>query len=280
MRLDAHAGRNVSRWAPILMYHSAAPSQSRGFRRFAIPAELLEEHARFLHEHGYRSLTVSGLVDAMAQRSAPSLDKTVVLTFDDGFEDFHTTALPILQKYGLTATLYVVTGCVGGGARWLAGVGEGDRRMLSWSQIAEIADAGVEVGAHTVTHAALDAIPFFQAREEIRVSKQMLEQQLAMEVRSFAYPFGFYTRAVRDAVEESGFDSACAVGYAMCTSANDRFTLSRHIAPGDATVDEIAALLAGRTPLPVFYNRARSVTWKMVRGAVRGVRRRAASWSV
>ncbi|MFI5013265.1 MAG: polysaccharide deacetylase family protein [Hyphomicrobiales bacterium] len=255
---------------PLLMYHSVSSGASRGFRPFAVTPERFEEQVRFIRDSGYESLTVSGLVEAMGRADIGLPEKCLVITFDDGLEDFYTAVLPILTEYGLTATLYVVTGYIGGTARWLAGAAEGDRKMLSWSQIVEISSLGVEIGAHTVTHPALDAIPLAEARREIFNCKRVLEDRLGAKMRSFAYPFGYYDRAVRTLVEEAGFDSACAVHYAMSSPRDNRFALSRHIVRHDAGADEVGAVLAGRAPLvPLLYDRARSNAWKLLRHAMK-----------
>jgi peptidoglycan/xylan/chitin deacetylase (PgdA/CDA1 family) len=251
---------------PILMYHSISPTASRQFRQFAVPPDQLEEHLRYMRENGYESMTVTGLMEALRQPQASLPVRSLVLTFDDGLEDFFTAAFPLLVKYAMVATLYIVTGYVGGRARWLARTGEGDRKMLNWSQIAEINRAGMEIGAHTTTHPMLDSIPLADARREICESKHELEDRLGERVLSFAYPFGSYDGAVCKLVEEAGYDSACAVHYAMCTRRDDRFALSRHIVRRDARGPDVGALLAGRAPLaPLLYDRARSNAWKMWR---------------
>lgn len=257
---------------PILMYHSISSSASSEFRAFSALAEHFEEHISFIQERGYRFWTVSGLLDAL-KRDPEVAQNAVVITFDDGFQDFYSAALPVLMKHGATATLYVVTGSVGGTSTWLLKSGEGSRRMLDWRQLTEIRDLGIEIGAHTITHPQLDCIPASQAKEEITGSKHALEDKLGIAVRSFAYPYGFYNKPVRGFVDEAGYDCACAVRYAMSSAADDRFALSRHIVRHGAGDMRIGALLEGRPPLlPLMVDRARSRIGKFVRQAVYGVR--------
>ncbi len=266
------AQKNHKKMFPILMYHSISSNSSSQFRPFAALAEHFEEHISFIQERGYRFWTVSGLLDAL-KRDPEVAQTAVVITFDDGFEDFYSAALPILMRHGATATLYVVTGSVGGTSTWLLKSGEGSRRMLDWRQLTEIRDLGIEIGAHTFTHPQLDCIPASQAKEEITGSKHALEDKLGIAVRSFAYPYGFYNKPVRSLVDEAGYDSACAVRYAMSSAADDRFALSRHIVRHGAGDMQIGALLEGRPPLlPLMVDRARSRIGKFVRQAVYGVR--------
>ncbi|MGP0093337.1 MAG: polysaccharide deacetylase family protein [Xanthobacteraceae bacterium] len=265
MQLDAGRGAAT---VPILMYHSISTGGSRGFRRFAVAPRLFEEHVRVMRDQGHATLSVGDLVEHRISGAAP-LRRPVVLTFDDGFDDFYTAAMPILTKYNVAATLYVVSGCVGATSRWLAR--EGNRAMLSWSRLAELRKLGIEIGAHTMTHKALDTIPAAEARAEIEGSKRDLEDRLGEPVTSFAYPFGFYSKRVREMVIAAGFTSACAVRYGSSPLHDDRFALARHIARHDASAEDIGAILAGRSPAAaLLYDRARSNAWKLVRQAWHG----------
>jgi peptidoglycan/xylan/chitin deacetylase (PgdA/CDA1 family) len=254
---------------PILMYHSISDGCAPRFRRFAVSPHAFRAHARFLSAHGFQSLTVSELVAALDGEAALPA-KPVVLTFDDGFADFHEAALPILVEFGLTATLYVVSGRVGRTSSWLAGIGEGERRLVGWEQLDEISRSGIEIGAHSVTHAALDLLPLEAAKEEIAVSKRDLEDRLGTRIASFAYPFGYHNGDVRGLVEDQGYASACAVRYAMSSPADDRFALARHIALDGWDRETLSGVLAGHPPmLPNFYDQTRSSAWRAVRQSVR-----------
>ena len=131
--------------------------------------------------------------------------RPIVLTFDDGFQDFHTQALPLLKKFGFTATLYITTGFIGETSRWLAEGGDGQRPMLNVAQIQEIAASNIEIGAHTHTHPMLDMLPQKQVVEEVERPKAILEDALGAPVESFAYPFGYYSDAVKRAVVSSPY---------------------------------------------------------------------------
>jgi peptidoglycan/xylan/chitin deacetylase (PgdA/CDA1 family) len=223
---------------------------------------------RYLSEQGFQTLTVSGLIEAMSGLVAMPR-KPVVLTFDDGFADFYEAALPVLQQYGQTATLYVVSGAVGKASTWLDSIGEGARPMVNWSNLVEIQKCGIEIGAHTVTHAALDLLPAAAVKDEIVNSKRMLEDGLGRPVLSFAYPFGYQNAAARDAVKSAGYSSACAVRYKMCTLQDDWFALPRHIALDSWDSKTFAAVLEGRPQrLPNFLDRTRSHAWRAARRAV------------
>lgn len=223
------------------MYHSVASESSGGFQPWTVAPGLLSEHLAALDDAGYRGITLSEYVD-----QGPC-DGTVVLTFDDGFRDFHEHVLPRLVERGWSATAYVPTAYVGSTSRWLAGKGEGRRAVMNWSQLAEVQSAGIEIGSHSRTHCQLDLIRSpYRLLAETRESRLELEDRLQCGVRSFAYPFGYRNRRVRAAVRDAGYDSACAVRdlpdqhadpYAIC-----RFTV-RH----DMAAPQVLAMLSRRS---------------------------------
>jgi peptidoglycan/xylan/chitin deacetylase (PgdA/CDA1 family) len=254
---------------PILMYHSISSDAARRFRPFAVCPRRFEEHVRYIKEQGYQTITVSDFVRRRQVGADAFPKKTVVLTFDDGFADFHQTALPVLTKYGLTATLYIVSGCVGGTSRWLGQNSAGSRLMLDWPQLSEIAKGGIEIGSHTVSHPALDALSIGDAKAEILHSKYHLQDRLGVEINAFAYPYGYYSKAVRDLVLSAGYTSACAVRYAASSAKDDRFALSRHIVRQDINIARLEVLLANSgVDIRTAFDRARSATWACLRHAL------------
>jgi len=229
---------------PFLLYHSISDSATPGFRPWAVAPARFDEHIAFLRESGYTPLTVTETIRVF-DGAAPLPEKPVVVTFDDGFADFADHAVPVLMRYAFKATLYICTGHVGGTSRWLADQGEGNRRMLSWEQVEALPDAGVECGAHTVTHPQLDTLRLDAARQEIQRSRCTLEDRLGRRVESFAYPHGYHGPRVRALVPAAGYTSACAVKHAMSSSGDDRFALARIIVHADTDVARLSRLLAG-----------------------------------
>lgn len=252
---------------PILMYHSISRQASPQFRPFIVTPPLFEEHLSYLKQEGYTPLTVSEFLVLRNAADASLPERPIVLTFDDGFADFYTDALPLLQKYGFPATLYVTTGYVNETSRWLQRRGEGERPMLSWTQLAELHEHGIELGAHTHTHPQLDLLSHAEAWSEITQSKTLLEGHLAIEVASFAYPFGYHTSAVRRQVIQAGFSSACAVKYAMSSTESDIFALARLFVSIETDTRALAHLLSTHalSSLNDMYIRARAPIWRLAR---------------
>jgi peptidoglycan/xylan/chitin deacetylase (PgdA/CDA1 family) len=237
-------------YIPILMYHSISSHASKGFRPCIVTPEAFEKHLAYLEQHHYTSVTVTQLIQAMTGDVNTLSPRSVVLTFDDGYADFYTSALPALQRHGFNATLYIATAFVEGTSRWLQKVGEGDRPMLSWAQLDEINSSGIECAAHTHTHPELDMLPPSAARDEIVRSKELLESHLGQRISSFAYPYGFYSSRVMHIVSESGFDSACAIGRKMSSLHDNAYALARLMIWPDTTVEMLeTALLTCRGPL-------------------------------
>lgn len=235
---------------PILMYHSISSNASPRFKPSTVSPETFADHLAYLSQHRYTPVTVTQLVQAMAQHGEDLPPRPVVLTFDDGYADFYTSAWPALQRYDFTATLYIATGFVGSTSRWLQYMGEGTRPLLNWTQLSELSAYGIECAAHTHTHPQLDMLPPALARAEIVRSKALLEDHLGQEVSSFAYPYGYYSPRVRRMVQRAGFASACAVKLAISSLHDHPYELARIAIRPHTTVDELASTLdTGRGPL-------------------------------
>jgi len=209
---------------PVLMYHSVACESSPDFREFVLDPIDFADHMAALSDAGYKPTTLSEYVGGASHSDTNS--KQIVLTFDDAFVDFYSTVLPVLQKYSFPATIYVPTDFVGKTSRWLNREGEGNRQVMPWSAIKDIADASIEVGSHSCSHPQLDLIPPTGLRHEVLDSKRRIEDALQRAVRSFAYPFGYYNAATKAAVATAGYESACAVRD-LPSSRSDPYAISR-----------------------------------------------------
>jgi peptidoglycan/xylan/chitin deacetylase (PgdA/CDA1 family) len=208
---------------PILMYHEIS-ARSGTASRLAVPPPAFAGQLEHLASDGFVTLTASALAAALAAGS-PLPERAVVLTFDDGFADFHERALPLLRRYGFTATLFVTTGWIADAGPHAAGRRPG--RMLTWSQISEAAAAGIEIGAHSHRHPQLDQLGRSRLRAELTISKELLEDVLGRPVPGLAYPYGYSSAPVRRAVAEAGYAYACAVGNVLAGARYDRFALPR-----------------------------------------------------
>jgi peptidoglycan/xylan/chitin deacetylase (PgdA/CDA1 family) len=250
---------------PILMYHSVSTSTNPLFKRWAVPAEMFDEHLSYLSQNQYTPITITDLVRARSNTGAPLPGRPVVLTFDDAYEDFYANAFPALARHGFVATLYVPTAYVGGTSGWLRHEGETLRPIATWTQLAEISEAGIECGGHSHGHMQMDAVPLAIADADIRRCKAILEDHLGRETHSFAYPHGWTTYAIKRLVQSAGFTSACAVKNMLSSPWDDAFELARLVVTGDMNTADIAELLARRvTPLEETLRNAARPLWRFV----------------
>jgi len=246
---------------PILMYHSISQSSESAdprFKALCVPPTLFAAQIDYLYRSGYTFLNVTQLIHILTGKAALP-ERPVVITFDDGYADFYHQALPVLSRYHLTATLYIVTGFVERTSLWLRWKEETGHPLLTWNQIVEISNSGIECGAHTHSHPKLHMLPLTMARNEIRRSKDLLEQYLGREVTSFSYPYGDYTWDVQRLVKEAGFTSACAVNDTKCSDKADHFTLDRLTVTPSMNISAFDALLTqeGSSQLRKLYMCAR-----------------------
>jgi peptidoglycan/xylan/chitin deacetylase (PgdA/CDA1 family) len=252
----------VVRKVPVLMYHSVCNDPAPLLRDWAISPDLFREHLAFLAAEGYETLTVSEYALRLHAPSWSLPERLVVITFDDGFADFVTGAVPALVDAGMRSTLYLSTAYGGDRSTWLGP--DGEMPMLEWSQITELPSAGVEVGAHAHRHLALDELDRATAQIEIVQSKNALEDHLGAPIESFAYPHGYHSRALKEMVRLAGFTNACGVKHALSGPGDDVFALSRIIVPPDATAHDLGALMHDLRRAPR-HEKIKTKAWRTVR---------------
>ena len=225
---------------PVLMYHSISTAGTPAFSDFVVSPRRLDEHLGALRDAGFAGITMTEL--AAARRGERHLPEgAVVLTFDDGFKDFVDGAVPALDRYGFTSTLYVTTRYVGGCSRWLVEEEETGRPMLGWSDLTDILAAGHEIGAHSETHPQLDLLSDTALARELMVPKVELEDHLGTAVGSMAYPFGYATKRVREMTAHLGYDNACVVSD-LVSGAGDQFSVPRLTVTPDLTGADVVDL--------------------------------------
>lgn len=230
----AASGRSRLRMSPVLMYHSISPADGADPHRIRVHPGRLDRHLRLLRRLGLRGVALAELVRAADRGEAAGL---VGLTFDDGYTDFLDHAVPVLERHGMTGTVYVVAGRLAGQNEW----DEGPRLdLMDAGAVRAVAAAGHEVGSHTLHHVHLRGATPAELVEEIGGSRRVLQDVLQAEVPGFAYPWGEFDAAAADAVRAAGYDHACVTGDYL---PGDRFTIPRfYVAPGDGTAQLLAKL--------------------------------------
>ena len=234
------AGRPFRPGLRVLTYHRVSDDPDL----LAVSVAEFEAQMRWLVASGFRAV---GITEALGME-APAA--TVALTFDDGYRDVVEVALPILERHGFRATLYVVPHAVDGMSRfsWYAQMPP----LASWDKIALAARAGFEIGAHSLSHPDLTAIDASRCREEITGSSHRIQQALSQPAYSFCYPAGRFGPRERRIVEEAGFRNAVTSDRGVCTPEGDPFTIPRiAIEHRDSLLDFMSKVLGGHDrPLP------------------------------
>ena len=197
---------NRSGDAAFLCYHSVADG---GPPFLSVPGGLFEEQLRRLRDDGWSTGTLPDL-QRLADGDKPR-GRTAYLTFDDGFADNHATVLPMLREHGMTAIVFVLPPLLdaGGPLAWpeVAGVHAAHpdvMRSMTWAQVEELAEAGVEIGSHTLSHPRLSQLAPEAVEQELLDSRRALQERLG-RCDMLAYPFGDWTPAVAAAAARAGY---------------------------------------------------------------------------
>lgn len=225
-------------YVPILYYHyiriNPIASDRVGFSLSTTPA-MFRAQMQYLANHGFHVISLHQAVVAIKNHSGlPS--HPVVLTFDDGYADFYTTAIPVLQSHGFTATNFVISGRMGWGG------------YMTPSQVVAADGMGFTIGAHTVDHVALAGQTPARAAWEIKQSKVTLEGLLGHPVLDFAYPYGSFNAYDEAQAKADGFETAASTLYGSWHSAGQLFFLSRQRIGGGLPLTYFASVAGGPPP--------------------------------
>jgi peptidoglycan/xylan/chitin deacetylase (PgdA/CDA1 family) len=218
---------------PILMYHyirTVDPASDPLGYALSVTPELFEQQMAWLHDQGYTPVRMDLLARCLGGEPICP-ERPVALTFDDGYEDAFSTALPVLQRYGFSATFYIISGFVG------------QAGYMTWEQLAGLRDAGMAIGAHTIDHLDLTSLDPTESNRQIVESKADLERALGISVQSFCYPTGLYDATIIEQVRAAGFLSATTTRWDADYS--DVLALPRRRVAGGTTIEEFAAIVQG-----------------------------------
>ncbi len=229
------AAAQVLNGIPVLLYHHVGGGSD--MPELTVSATEFDRQLGLLKDRGFRTISLEDFLSYMKGEQINLPDKPIVVTFDDGYEDNFTTALPILEKYRYKATLFMV------------GVNFDRTKRLSRPQIREMAASIFSIEGHSMTHPDLTTLSGDKARWEIAESKRLAEQVTHSKVVGFAYPGGFYNLAAMRAVESAGYQCAFTVLTGLNRSGLDNIFLLRRIPVFASTdFDKLADLLAANQP--------------------------------
>ncbi|WP_429102125.1 polysaccharide deacetylase family protein [Aeromonas veronii] len=220
----------LRREMPIIMYHRFIEQDSeKGVHGTWMPISMFEKHLRLMKWLGYETLTFRDLADKGFIHRLQYGKKYLMITADDGYQDNLTRMLPLLEKYGYKAVVYVVTG--EGYNRWdVEHPTNPDTKvsLMSGEQVKALAASGhVEIGGHTLTHPRLSQLTAEQQAHEIQENKRQLEALLGHPLLSFAYPYGDMNESAKEQAITAGYRFAVATNSGPKAMHQDPYQIRR-----------------------------------------------------
>jgi len=218
-----------ARRVPILMYHSISENlfgKSHPYYQINTSPGIFVSQMKWLQKNGYRTMDLTEMHSAI--EGDRDVSKVVVITFDDGYQDFLSDGFEIMRQCGFSATIFLATDRIRDNRACIEGVD-----YLTWSEVRELQAGGIRFGSHTVTHPDLRSLGPEQIDYELGCSKETIEQKIGAQVESFAYPFAFpeedkeFTRYMVDALENAGFENGVSTIIGRARKGSNRFFLPR-----------------------------------------------------
>lgn len=197
---------------PVIMYHSI--NQDHMKSKLSVSPESFQRQMEFLKRRHYNVVSLDTLTTIIREKR-PIPPKTLAITFDDGYENVYKDAFPVLKKYNLPATVFIITD-------WT------DRQgFMNWSQIKEMSDSGIDIGGHTITHSWLPTLSSEELEKEVVNSKKEIERQLKKPVNFFCYPMGRFDSKVRQKVIDAGYKGAVTTNPGAKYPRHDIYAMKR-----------------------------------------------------
>ncbi len=268
--LRAEFGRRL----PVLLYHRVGPPRPGTNPELSVSPEAFERQVRWLAQSGFRSVSCADWI-AWRREARPLAENAFLMTFDDGYADLVSWALPVLRRYGFGATIFVVTGQIGGVNQWDRKAGWGELPLMNVDEIRRWGAMGIEFGSHSRSHRDLTTLSQDELRAEVEGSADELEALLGVRPACFAYPFGRANEAVSAEVRRV-FDAAMTVDDGINTLATPAVAMRRlSVLPGDGIAHFALMMRLGCRPWDALRNEValRTRLHRVTRVARSGVRR-------
>jgi len=185
---------------PILVYHSIGPvpkiKESKMQTHYRVTTENFEKQMQFLKDNGYQPITFKKLVNSFNNYVMKLPEKSVVITFDDGWKNQYDNARPILEKYNFSATFFITTGYVN------------YKAYMNWDDLKYLSNHNFEIASHTKSHQVSTKIHFDKLQSELAESKKILENKLGIKISTLAYPNYAENEVVHQVVKTAGYFGA------------------------------------------------------------------------
>jgi peptidoglycan/xylan/chitin deacetylase (PgdA/CDA1 family) len=211
---------------PVICYHKIDIPQPGSLVRggYTPPARFAKQMA-YLKRQGFVFYTASELIEYFQQHEKFP-PRGITVTLDDGWKDNYPNAFPILRKFGIKATIFLVPSCIGQVSAKVQAEGETPRAHLSSDEILEMSAHGIEFGSHSMNHKLLHQITPEEVKYEVEESKREIENLLQKPCKIFAYPAGFFSETARQAIKDAGYTAGFTTIYGP-TDRLDPYALNR-----------------------------------------------------
>lgn len=203
-------------YLPTLMYHhvqSAEKAKESKQTGLTVNTDKFRLQMQYLKTNGFTTVQPANLI-AFFDQGVPLPKKSVLITFDDGYKDFYSDALPILKEMGFTATMFLPTGLTN------------NFGYLNWSEIADAASSGIYFANHTWSHKNAKAAPDIEEQEITTADTQLTERSLNID-KVFAYPYGFSSSFAESVLSKLNYKLAFTTAYGSTQCKQQRFDLPR-----------------------------------------------------
>ena len=198
---------------PVLMYHSIDYSEKT--TKLSVSPENFERQMEFLRKSKYNVVGLDKLIPYIKKKEKIP-PKTVAITFDDGYYNNYRYAFPVLKKYNLPATIFVIVNKIG------------KEGWVDWGQLKEMADSGIIlIGSHTKSHLWLPSLGQKRLEEELAGSKKILEDRLRLKANLLSYPIGAFDERVKEAAKAAGYILAVTTNPGRFRPADDVYAVKR-----------------------------------------------------
>lgn len=219
---------NDNRGVPVLYYHSV---QESAHNEVIISSDILKKQLKYIKDQGYITLTLSELKNYILNNS-PIPEKSIVITFDDGYMDNYSNAFPILKEFNMVATIFCITSNLDGSY------------YLSEDAIKEMSNYGIDIQSHTVTHPQLNKLTYNQQLTELKESKKTLEYITGKEIDSIAYPYGDFNEETIKAAKTAGYTLGFTTKRGLSDRSDNPLKLDRIYISSKYSMDTFKEILA------------------------------------
>lgn len=222
LRLYKVGGSNRFR---VLVYHNIGEKEIGDYLGIQVSLQKFEEEMKFLSENAYRVFPLKELI-SMAKNKEPIPDKSIAITFDDGYRENLINILEIMKRYSFSATFFITIGYVEGWAK------SGNKyweklEFCSWSDLMDMPYAGNEIGSHFLSHKCLTSLSNDELINEVAESRRILEAKLNISADIFSYPHGKFDKRIKFTLQDKGCIAACTSIPGSNSYATDMYALRR-----------------------------------------------------